>query len=352
MKIKVALLERDVNYLNRLVMAFSTKYADKIEIHSFTNKENALDSLERDKIDVFIIGEVFEIDIEQIPSRCGIAYFVDGMGIESVNEQKAVCKFQKAELIYKQILNIYAEKASTLTGKKISESNVKNILFTSFSGGVGCSSLAAAYSAKLAINNKKVLYLNLEKMGNPELFFQGEGQFNFSDVIYALKSKKANLAMKIESSVKTSTEGVNYFAAPKIALDMLELKVEEISELLDEIESCGYQYVVIDAGFYFDDMGKMLWKKADEVIVVSDGSEISNSKLERAYNSITVIGEQDEKFRIEKANLIYNKFSNKTCKTVTGLDINEIGGIPKYEHATTKQVLSQIMSMSILDKII
>lgn len=351
MKIKLALLDKDINYLNRLAMVFNTQYADKMEIHLFTGADSIYENLESEKIDALIASDVFDIDMDEIPARCAFAYFVESMGIESVKNQKAICKFQKAELIYKQILNIYADKAALVTGKKHGESGVRTIMFTTFSGGTGCSSLAAAFASKVAQRNKKVLYLNLEKMGDAGLFFDGEGQLSLSDVIYALKSKKANLSLKIQSSVKTSTEGVNYFAAPKMALDVMELKVNEVSELLDEVQSCGYHYVIVDAGFNFDDMGYMLWKKADEVVLVSDGSEIANSKFERAYNSMKIIQGKDEKLRLEKANLIYNKFSNKTSKTMAGIDVNELGGIPKYEHATTKQVMRQIASAGILDKL-
>lgn len=351
MKIKIALLDKDINYLNRLSMVFNTKYASKMEIHIFTSLDNIFDNLEKEKIDVLVASDMFEIDMSRIPIRCAFAYFVESLGIESVKEQKAICKFQKAELIYKQILNIYADKAALIIGKKHGDAGVRTMLFTTFSGGTGCSTLAAAFASKMAQRNRKVLYLNLEKMGDAELFFEGEGQLSLSDVIYALKSKKANLSLKIQSSVKTSAEGVNYFAAPKMALDVMELKVNEVSEFLDEVQSCGYQYVIIDAGFDFDDMGYMLWKKADEVVLVSDGSEIANSKFERAYNSMKIIQGKDEKLRLEKASLIYNKFSNKTSKTMTGIDVNEIGGIPKYEHATTKQVMGQISSSAILDKL-
>ena len=36
MKIKVALLDKDKEYLNRLTGVFNTKYADKLEVYSFT----------------------------------------------------------------------------------------------------------------------------------------------------------------------------------------------------------------------------------------------------------------------------------------------------------------------------
>ena len=39
MKIKLAILESDVSYLKRIVSVFNTKFADKLEIYSFTDKE-------------------------------------------------------------------------------------------------------------------------------------------------------------------------------------------------------------------------------------------------------------------------------------------------------------------------
>ena len=42
LNLKLALLEKDENYLSRLVSTFGTKYADKLEIYSFTNKNIAM----------------------------------------------------------------------------------------------------------------------------------------------------------------------------------------------------------------------------------------------------------------------------------------------------------------------
>lgn len=44
MKIKLAILENDVNYLNRIVVAFNTRYADKLEIYSFTKYDAAIEA--------------------------------------------------------------------------------------------------------------------------------------------------------------------------------------------------------------------------------------------------------------------------------------------------------------------
>ena len=103
MKIKLALLDNDQNYLNRIVSVFNIRYADKLEIYSFTKIESALSALESTRIDVFVSSVAFDVNTAALPKRCGFAYFVDSADIDSVNNQRAICKYQKADLIYRQI---------------------------------------------------------------------------------------------------------------------------------------------------------------------------------------------------------------------------------------------------------
>ena len=116
MRIKLALLEKYQSYLNRIVSVFSTKYADKFEIYSFTDQEVALSILDGAKIDVLVANDAFDIDVNALPKRCAFAYFVDATDIAMEKEQHAICKFQKAELIYKQILSVYSENAGSISG--------------------------------------------------------------------------------------------------------------------------------------------------------------------------------------------------------------------------------------------
>ena len=104
MKIKLAILEKDTSYLSRIVSVFGTKYADKFEIYSFTNQDVALNNLDSAKIDVMVASDSFDIDVAALPARCAFAYMVDSIDVDMVNDQRAICKFQKADLIYKQIL--------------------------------------------------------------------------------------------------------------------------------------------------------------------------------------------------------------------------------------------------------
>ncbi len=353
MRIKLAILENDANYLRRIVSAFQTKYADKLEIYSFTDKDVAVSTLDSAKIDVFVADDSFDIDTNALPKRCGFAYFVDSLDTVALNDQYAICKFQKADLIYKQILSLYSETSGAAAGIKLGDDSAKIFAFQPVSGGCGASTMAAACAIHFASGGKRVLYLNLEKTGSADSFFSAEGQFDMSDIIFALKSKKANLALKLESCVKQDACGVNFFSQPKLALDMMELNTDDLLRLIGEIKlSATYDFIILDLDFALnEDMFKIL-RQTYSVVWVGDGSDISNTKLFRAYTAIATMEQNADAPLTNRLCLAYNKFSNKTCKTLDGIGIKNIGGAPRYEHATTAQVLEQLAPMGMFDKII
>ena len=354
MRIRLAILDSDKNYLNRLSAAFTNKYADKIQFYSFTDEKMALDSVNTGKIDVFLVNANFLIDVEALSPNCGFAYIVENADIESIRNQLSIGKYQRVDLFYKQILSLFAEKAKIVTGYKMSDaSQTKIVSFLSFGGGDGSSTVAAAFSVYATKQGKKVLYLNIEQFGSTEDFFSGEGQFDFSDVIYTIKSKKSNVALKLESCVKQDSSGVHFYSSPKVALDLMELEPAELASLLDELCLSGnYDYIVVDLDFCFSKKILSALAMSSKVVFVDDGTEISNTKFERGYHALKLYEQQNDISVLAKSYLFYNKFSNKISKTIQGLEIPELGGVPKFENATTKQIVEQLVSLADFNKLL
>lgn len=173
MKIRVAILDNDVNYLSRISDVFHTKYAERIELYSFTDCETAVEALASTRIHVFLASDLFDVECARLPEKCGFAYFVESGGIEMIRGRKAVCKFQKADVIYQQILSIYSDCSEGISGTGFRETDGKRIAFLSPVGGSGSSTMAAACALHFARQGKKVFYLNLEKFGSADLFFPG-----------------------------------------------------------------------------------------------------------------------------------------------------------------------------------
>lgn len=352
MKIKLAILENDQNYLNRIVSAFSVKYPDNLEVYSFTNMDMAISSIDSSRIDILIADSSFEIDVASLPKRCGFAYLVDSTDIDMLNSQRAICRFQKADLIYRQILSIYSENAGNLSGIKLGDDSSKIIAFTSPSGGVGTSTVAAACALHFAQSGKKTLYLNLEKFGSSDLFFSGEGQFDLSDVIFALKSKKANLVMKLESCVKQDLKGVYFYSKTKVALDMLELSADDIIRLINELKISGsYDYIILDLDFSMSKEMREILSQALSIIWIGDGSVASNMKIARAYAAFSIKENNEETPLTNRLSLFYNRFSSKTGETVGIEELKNVGGAPWYKQATTEQIIDELSKTAIFDKI-
>lgn len=351
MKINLVILEPNQNYINRLLSVFTARYADKFTLYSFTNQEAAMEILQKTKIDVFIADEAFEIDMERVPKRCGFAYFTNSSGVDSLYDQRAICKYQKAELIYKQILSLYSENAGHISGLKFHDDSSKVLVFSSPCGGTGTSTVAAACAKYFAKRGKKTLYLNFERFGSSEIVFSGEGQFGLYEIIYALKGKRANLSLKLESCVKQDTSGVYFFASAPKALDMMELGCEEMIRLISELKLLGtYEYIVVDMDFGLDKDTLKFYEQASLLVMVSDGSLTANNKLRRAYQAIAIKEETGEISLLGKLALLYNKFSSKTSVKVDDLDIRNIGGIPPYVNGTTDRIVEELSSQHLFEK--
>ena len=165
------------------------------------------------------------IEKDRFPSDSSFVYarLCDSPDIEELEGNPAICKYQKADILFKQILSLYADHSAQMKFRH-GTSLAHILLFTSAQGGSGNSAVAAACALHMAKQGKGVCYLDLQPLGDAEQYFSAGGNATFSDAIYALKSRKSNLIMKLESTLKTDSSGVDYFAPCKNAYDMRELK--------------------------------------------------------------------------------------------------------------------------------
>jgi len=341
MKIKLAMLESDPSYLRRVVPMFNSKYAEELEIYSFTDLEAAMACLEEKKIDVFLASHSFKIDFTQIPNRCGFAYMVESLDINSIDNRKAICKFQKGELIYKQILSIYSEHVPNISGVAANQNGaMKTIAFCSPCGGVGTSTAAAACAIALANAGQRVLYLNTEIYGDADMFFSCDGQFDFSDVIYAVKSNKTNRAMKLQSTVKQDPSGVSYYSSVKIPLDIMEMGPADYQTLQNELKALGcYDYVVMDVEFPKTQAAFKFFDCCNSIVLVSNSADTSKTKIEKALRGIQIMDEHADYGMQNRMWMLWNMASAGDLQMN---DLRELGTFPVYETVSSAQMAKQL----------
>ncbi len=347
MKIKLVLLDKDREYLGRLVPVLINKYPDKLEIYSFTDSKLAFETLKTIKADVFLMDEEFDISMPLIPEKCGFAYMSKEADVESIRGQRAVSKYRRVDLFYKDILGIYAENSSIITGYKSNSNKATGIVtFMSASGGAGSSLLAAVFARYVASCDKKVLYLNLEQLGSADDYFTDEGRLDFSDVVYAVKSRKVNLALKLESIVKQDSSGVCFYSSSNLALDLLELDEEDVSILLQELCSRGmYDYIVVDADCNLDKRTRRIMEFCEKIVLVSEDMPVSHNKLRRLYDALYVLEEQEPADILSKLLLVYNKADVDNLKIVEETDIKYLGCVPYFKGETADDIMNRMLSV-------
>lgn len=350
-RIKIAVLIKDNETLKRFCQLLSGNYDAGLEIYAFTDKANALKSLLDDGINLFLVESGSDIQLEDIPKMCTLVYLSETDTVKEIKGIKAVCLYHRPEVIYKELMEIFAESTEasiSSIGGKASAANV----YTFFSpvGGVGTSTIAAAFAVYLTQYQRKVLYLNFEKNGDAAAFFNGEGASDMSDIFYDIKSKKLNLAIRIESKVKLDDSGVFFIESCRNALDMDYVNGKDIAEFVTTISDLKlFDDIVIDTDCSMDERMLETVRLSGNTIVVNDGRNISNAKIARFFSAMAAFeGEKEESF-ISKIYMFMNKFDRERCSFDEKFKNIILGGIDDYYDEEPRQIIQRAIRSDVFD---
>lgn len=346
MQIRLAIGEQDSRYLNNLVMYLEKNHIEQVEIVSFSKPEMLREYFVQGSADVILADAEFGITAEELVSYGKAAFLSDEDDGNAGDGVRRIARFKKPELIYKDILDIYAEAGRRTVLRKNGKQTGQIVLVTGFSGGTGASAFAAALARNYASKNKKVLYLNLETTGLSTDFFSGTGTYHFEDVIFALKSQRTDIRLKMESSVRQDVCGVNFFAPCTNAMYMLELTHEDVMKIIDTLSSgCGYDRVVIDMDFCLNREFAELMDRMDQIIVVQDGGETSDSKFLRTMEALCILEQQNNLHLTDHMKLLYNRFSSsKSSAEIPNPQMPVIGKIPPIKHALVQEIIQYMLT--------
>lgn len=351
MKIRLAVLDGDVDFLRRLSAALTGRYPDKVEVYTFTDADAAMRALSGSGIGVFLADEDFEIDAGAIPARCGFAYLTDDGETEQVRGRRAVCRYRGLDVTLREILGIYAEVAAGTGTAKGAACPV--FVFASPCGGAGSSTAAAAMAISAARRGKKALYINAERFGDTSAWFNGPGSGTLSDVIYAVKSGKGNLRLKAESAVRTADNGACFIASCPAPMDVTELTAPNVEALLDAMTTGGaWDCVIVDAELAFSEAALTLFRRAEAIVMTSDGSGVSSARLDRALAAFDILEKKLDIVLSGKVRLLYNKFPSRGGVEYAGRQMTVLGGAPRFEGAGPERVAAELAALSVFDKLI
>lgn len=350
MKIRLVLLDQDTNYLEKIMNRFQIDYPGKVEVSSFRSPEGFYQYAGNNAVNVILVDENMDINPAKLPEKAAFAYLTAMAGVQELNGKKAICKFQKADVIYRELLSLYSDNAPEFILSDEDET-AKIYLFASPKGGCGNTTVAAGCAAELARDGKKAVYVNLEAFGSSGQFFKGEGNGSLSDIIFTIKSKKSNLALKLESTVKTDTQTkVDFFEACGSAYDMLELTAEEKIRIITELAGRNYDAVFVDYDCQVSSEMLDILRHCHRWFVVCDGTESGRDKTDRLIRTIKVIESRQETAITDSMRLIYNRFDEMKDRRLSLPDIREAGAIPVLSGGSVKSQIPEIAMLGLMER--
>lgn len=356
MRIQLVIGDTDSRYLDNLQLYMERNHLDTLEVLSFTKPDIMQGFLENQQADVILLGENFGIDASQIAESGVVAYLAENERDCKRNDAPVIARYKKPELIYKDVLNLYANGGGKwMQDSDGSSASGRLIMVTSFSGGTGASTIAAAIASYFASKKEKSIYLNFEPTGSSSVFFAGEGNYHFEDVLYAVKGSGVDTNLKITASIRTDRSGVDYFAESSKALYNLEMTADDITAILDAIRKCGeYQRIIIDMGFSLEEDVLKICSLMDSIIVVNDGTMTANAKYKRTLAAMEVLERQKKTTVRRKMRLLYNRFSNKSSEEIDNPGMPVLGELPPIRHAKSTEVLKYLLDnkKDVFDKLV
>lgn len=349
MKIRAAILDGDKTYVSRFFDILNNNYSNKIEIHAFTSENSLINFLKSNKIEILLINEEIKLNIE-LDHKIIVLKLVEKNSIE--NQSNSILKYQKISLIYKEILNAYSQnyKGLMLNNKNFS---TYIISFMSSGTGSGTSTLASALALNLARKGIKTLFLDLQSFATINSIFNAEGKFSMSEIIFAIKSNKIDIATRLESAIKIDKSGVFFYDPCKNPLERNEITADDLIKLLNALREFGdYEYIIIDIDFLVNETCLNLLKHSNRVFFVINTTEENQLKLSGIIKSIELISKKNNEIYTDKINFIYNKFINGKGRLYQNDDIKVSCYIPKFSEADIMSIVKEISETSMLDKLI
>jgi len=275
MKINVLVATVDFMYARLLSDNISEYHPDIIEISDCNALESLREAISKRKYDVVLTDPAFIGNADLKPVKLPLVLWHENETAEDIPaEQGRIRKYQRVSSIVAAILELYAKVSKNRPGFESKYANITAVW--SPAGGVGKSTVALAYAAANASEEKNVFYLNLEDFSGMPGYFKDNGK-SISTVFEMLDNHDGNIKMLIQG-ICCNESGITYLCSPDNFDDMCILSSENINDL---IVSCAglADELVIDLSSSYDARTRMAFEHADKILIVTDHAAPAGVKL-------------------------------------------------------------------------
>jgi hypothetical protein len=132
--------------------------------------------------------------------------------------------------------------------------------------------------------------------------------------------------------MRKDASGVFFFAPAENVLDMVEMTDEDGENLFLALQALsGMDLLILDMKCDFRKYQLPVWKRAEGVVLVSDGRKASNYKVEKLVEALELQDRQQKTELCKKLSVAYNRLDNRTGTYIKNGSIRTLGGVPWLE---------------------
>lgn len=356
MKIRVAICTQDARYSEKLVQYFQKYYYDKFVWNVFTELSYLMQFFQDNEADIILIDDAMRSEVAAVADNkqrdCVWACLSDDPDGEGSADFMQLRRYSRGDRIYRDLLELYSHKINAnFHNETMLDDKTAIYVFASASGGTGVSTLACAAARHFA-KYEKVLYINMENIGVTDPGFGEGSETGFDDVLFALKSRRNVLELKISSAVSRDGNGVFFFRVCQNVPDIMEMTGGDLKELLSAIRRMReYDKVILDIGNGLGDKEIAAMAYAERTVIVMENRGIASDKFTRYLQTLQMFEKNRKTDICSKFVILYNKILQQAKLPEQVEDVKVMGGIPRLENGSYSEIIDRIAGMDVLQNI-
>lgn len=282
--IKIVLYDSDKEYIESFSEYLKGQNRKGIIFNFFTDCSALLEYCEEEVMDLIIIAEYLFTDpdthniLAKYPDK--IVILGDEKEITHVDDFICIYRFQKADSVISNILDICAERMTTKVNNHRYSRKVKSkrIGFFSPIGRCGKTRSTIELAKRLTGEGYKVLVINLEEFSSIDWYLGSVNDNNISDLLFYFLSGAGCFEIKSDAIIK-NYQGFDYISPVKCVDDLRNIEYEVWESFISSLISYrGYEVVIVEISNMVKDYFKLL-DNMDMIFSIYLDDEVSRYKM-------------------------------------------------------------------------
>ncbi|MCH5270586.1 MAG: hypothetical protein J1E83_07515 [Lachnospiraceae bacterium] len=277
MKKKImALCDSEKDYLDSMTNFLKEREGFPYELHTYTRPEKLVEFGKKERIEVLLVSESdFTYEVESLDT--GNTLLLNESGNVCGEKLRNIDKYQKAEAVWKEILECYADAISG-EGKRLKSEERAKIIGL-YSPVRRCLQTSFALTLGQALSEqKKVLYISFEHYAGWNQLLDSNVRGDLAALLYFVSEPEEKFLSRMHSM--TLKIGRLCYIPPAYAgQNLIYAKAGDWQALIEKIaELGGYDYLILDLSESIQGTFELL-RMCDRIYTIIREDEQARSKL-------------------------------------------------------------------------